>query len=750
MKILFHDKHSERTSKLLLALCNVILLLAVVGFAIGYSNSVQADQEQTARDTFCSTVETMKQISTRYLDGERAYVSDWVAYIEGQNMTEDEALEYLRTINSSSDRIAHIVDMDTFEARSTYQRSDGDDVSIYQTFLQRKEKGDGNMQLFVDNMQRMYNGKASVLGKYKIYESQITAISVGARVNLRQADGSTKGYLLLRVIPVESMRKNWIFPTEYAAAEIGLITQTCDYVIASNSMRSENFIEFVRAYTYPDDYNRADEILTHLAESNSGLLTLKNSKGEDCYWYFSRLDGYEGLDILGYIPQAKLLRSNDNWNLVLLICGTVLLLALLDGGYILAINRRLRETAKLAEQASEAKTQFLSSMSHDIRTPLNAVLGMTELAKKRVDDAQYVQECLNKISVSGSHLLTLINDVLEISKVESGKTTLNPAPFAVEELVASLESITRSQADGRGLRFTVERGPLEYPVLVGDKLRLSQVYLNLLNNAVKYTNPGGAIRMEVREQPCAEDSSRTELVCIVADNGIGMSDEFQRTMYDSFARAADSRIDKTQGTGLGLAIVQRMVELMGGTVACESTLGEGTTFTVCIPLLTARVEDLPRTIPLQEDGPDGGDLNGVRILIAEDNDLNWEIIQTMLEEHGLRCTRAENGQQCIDMLTEAPPGSYELVLMDVQMPVLNGRDAARRLRASGREDLRRIPIAAMTADAFAEDVQSCLDAGMDAHLAKPVDLEKVLATIRRLRRKNDPAKAGLDGGESSK
>ena len=738
LKSLFHNRHSERTGKLLLVLCNVILLLAVIGFAIGYSSSVRADQQQTARDTFCSTVETMKQISIRYLDGERNYVRDWAAYIEDQNMTEDEALEYLRTINSSSDCVAHIVDMDTFAARSSYRRTDGDDVSTYQTFLQREQNGDTNMQLFVENMQRMYSGKAAVLGKYKIYESQITAISVGERVNLKQADGSTKGYLLLRVIPVESMKKNWIFPTEYAAAEIGLITQTCDYVIASNAMRSENFIEFVRAYSFPNDYNKADELLTRLAENSSGLLSLKNSKGEDCYWYYSRLDGYEGLDILGYIPQAKLYRTHDNWTLVVLICGTVLLLALLDGAYILSINRRLRETAKLAEQASEAKTQFLSSMSHDIRTPLNAVLGMTELAKKRVDDAPYVQECLNKISVSGGHLLTLINDVLEISKVESGKTTLNPAPFAVDELVDNLESITRSQADGRGLQFTVERPPLAYPALVGDKLRLSQVYLNLLTNAVKYTNAGGAVRLEVQEEPCAEEG-KAVLVCSVADNGIGMSEEFQQTMYDSFARAADSRIDKTQGTGLGLAIVRRMVELMGGTVDCASTLGEGTTFTVRIALPTARVEDLPRTAAVPENDADGGDLNGVRILIAEDNDLNWEIIQTMLEEQGIRCTRAEDGQKCIDQLMEAPPDTYDLVLMDVQMPVLNGRDAARWLRRCERADLRSIPIAAMTADAFAEDVQACLDAGMDAHLAKPVDLEKVLATIRRLRRKNSPA-----------
>lgn len=726
-------KQSTRLRTLLLVVCNAVLLLAVLFFAVDYSIRVRRDQRETARETFGATVETMKKLSIRYLDSERHYVSDWVAYIENQDMTMDEALDYLRAANSNAERFAHIVDMDTYEARAAeYENADGDDsIDIYKKFTTWKTI---DQNLFLGNMERMFLGQNAVLGKYRIQETQTTVISVGAPVRLRLEDGSHRSYLLLRAIPVESMKKNWIFPTEYADAEIGLITTNYDYVVQSTSMRAENFIEFVRAYNFADDYNGADKLLQQIKEQSSGLLDLKNSKGEDCLWYYSALEDFDGIDILGVIPTADLYpHTESNWTMVFLISGTVLLLACIDGAYILSINHRLRATVKLAEQANDAKTKFLSSMSHDIRTPLNAVLGMTELAKKRVNEPGYVSECLNKISVSGTHLLTLINDILDISKVESGKTVLNPAAFSVEELIRGLESIIRSQADSHGLTFSVEIGPLLQPYLVGDKLRLSQIYLNLLTNAVKYTSPGGHIRLTVREEP-SENGSSADLICIVSDNGIGMSEEFQKTMYDSFSRAEDSRIDKIQGTGLGLAIVKQMVELMGGSILCASAPGEGTTFTVRLTLPTAQADDLPK-LAVEPDDERTSDLSGIRLLIAEDNDLNWEIIQAMLEDQGLHCDRAENGQLCVDTLESLPPDSYDLVLMDIQMPVLNGRDASRKLRQSAREDLRQIPIVAMTADAFAEDVQACLDAGMNAHLSKPVELEKVLTTIRRLCKK---------------
>ena len=720
----------KNTGKSLLILCNVVLMTAAILFAAIYSTRARHAQEQLALEAFQSTVESMKQVSANYLDAERKCAQDWAAYIESQDMSEDEALAYIRAANTQADRGANIVDMETYTARSSVLRADGTDtVSAYQRFATE------GWDLFQDIMQRMFDGQADVLGRYRIQETQYTVISVGTRVQLRQPDGTHKAYLLLRVIPVESMKKIWIFPLEYSQAEIGLITTGGDYVLPSVSMRSENFVEFIRAYNFADDYNGADVVPQQLAANESGLMEYKNAKGEDCYWYYSRLGSSEKLDIVGCIPKAALSPQQTDWSIVTVLFGVLALLVLLDGAHIMGINRRLRAAAKLAEQASEAKTQFLSSMSHDIRTPLNAVLGMTELAKQHVEDTAYVQQCLGKISTSGSHLLTLINDVLEISKIESGKTVLNPEPFWLEELFARIESIVLAQAESRGVEFAVQAHNIVQPCLVGDKLRLSQIYLNLLTNAVKYTNPGGHVRLEVAE--AAGPEGCTLLECVVADDGIGMSEEFQKTMYDSFARAQDSRIDKTQGTGLGLAIAKRLVELMHGTIRCESALGKGTTFTVSISLPAADPEAVAQQEAQQWQAPGSRALQGLSILVAEDNDLNWEIAAAMLQDHGIHCTRAENGRLCVDMLEAAAPGTYDMVLMDIQMPVLNGRDATRLLRRSKRADLRTLPIAAMTADAFAEDVQACLDAGMDAHLSKPIDLQKMLAVIGRLCRRNE-------------
>ena len=732
-------KDKKPVGKAALVLCNILLMAAAVFCTIWYSDNARTSQERLMRENFCTTVDAMRQISERYLSGERTEAANWAAYIQQQHMTMGEAIAYLRTVSDQSDCEAHFVDMDTFQAWSTRETGG---VNIIRGYTDYFSSDDPLLQEYTERMRRMFNGEKYVLGKYRIKESQRIVVSVGQAVTLRQQDGSDRDYLLLRVVPVERMKELWIFPVNYPSAEIGLITTSGDYVIPSQSMRGANFVEFVRAYNFSDDFSGADAMLAPLKTQSSGLMELKDSRGQDCFWYYSRLDEFGDLDIVGYIPVSELSSTVDNVSIVLVVAGVMLLIAIIDGAYILNINRRLRVTADVAEKASNAKTQFLSSMSHDIRTPLNAVLGMTELAQSHMDDPAYVRECLRKISVSGGHLLTLINDILEISRVESGHIKVESAPFGVRELVGELESITRSQAAEHGLRFEVHCGALPEPCLMGDKLRLTQVYLNLLNNAVKYTNPGGSVRLEVGEELRGEGG--VTLVCTVSDTGVGMSPEFQKTMYDSFTRVADSRIDKIQGTGLGLAIVHRMVRLMHGEIACVSAEGEGTAFTVRIPLEAATAAAQRKDTA--EDAASGSDLAGLRLLVAEDNDINWEIISELLRGYGIRCDRALNGRECVDRLNAAPPDTYAMVLMDVQMPVLNGRDATRELRTGSREDLRRIPVIAMTADAFAEDVQLCLAAGMDAHVAKPIEIEKVLTTMRRLLSHRD----GSVGGSTDK
>ncbi len=526
---------------------------------------------------------------------------------------------------------------------------------------------------------------------------------------------------------------------------------------------------------------------------------------------------------------------------------------------------RLEDALREARVASEAKTTFLSSMSHDIRTPMNAIVGMTTIASKHLDDRERIEDCLKKIKLSSHHLLTLINDVLDISKIESGKLTLNPVNFSLRDMIAALVNIVRPQVQEKRLQFDLYIHGMDHEIIYADEVRFNQIAINILTNAIKYTPDGGRVVVDL-VQETMPDGKHVRLVFTVADNGIGMSEEFMANMYDIFSRAKDSRINKIQGTGLGLSIVKRMVELMDGTIECSSQVGVGTTFVITMELpigdmgtekpmlpdaevllvdddsifletvkdtlmemgafpetadggaaalemvkarhkagkdydviivdwkmpgmngletVKAIQEAIDGKVPLilasayewsdiEEDARDCGvcgfinkplfrsyiyeklheilrpkeqlaaegeqladNFKGMNILIAEDNELNWEVIAELLDMYGITAKNAENGRVCVDMLSNAPEGTYDMVLMDVQMPVMNGKEAAAAIRASEIPYVRGIPIIAMTADAFAEDIAACIAAGMDDHVSKPVDMDKLFQAMHKILDRRD-------------
>lgn len=388
----------------------------------------------------------------------------------------------------------------------------------------------------------------------------------------------------------------------------------------------------------------------------------------------------------------------------------------------------IRNAAEAQKNANEAKTRFLSTMSHDIRTPMNVISGMTELAARRVDEAEYVAECLGKIKIASNHLLTLTNDILDISKVETGNITLNISRFSIAALVKNIEEIMKPQAMEKEQQIELKRcfGKIEF--LFGDELRINQIFINLISNAIKYTPKKGQVRVDILIEEV--DDSKVQLICIVEDNGIGMSEDFQKKMYDVFARETDGRVNKIEGTGLGLAICKQMIDLMGGTIQCESKEGLGTKFTVKILLEKAESLDIAESI---ENEKKEASLSGMRVLVAEDNDLNWEMIESIFEIYDINADRVENGRQCVEYLEQAEKGIYEAVLMDVQMPILNGKEATKQIRKSQKEWVRNIPIMAMTADAFAEDIEECLEVGMNGHIAKPIDVKKLLCELQKCR-----------------
>ena len=396
-------------------------------------------------------------------------------------------------------------------------------------------------------------------------------------------------------------------------------------------------------------------------------------------------------------------------------------------------NRMAIEDAyRAAKAANEAKTTFLSNMSHDMRTPMNAIIGFSTLLDRDAAQPDKVREYSRKITASGQHLLRLINDMLDMSKIESGQNTLNIAEFSLTELLEDLNAVTQPQTREKKQSLDVKVCGVKGERFLGDRLRLSQILLNLLSNAVKYTPEGGHIELTILGLP---ETSRgyAHLRFQVRDNGIGISPEFVKHIFDPFTRENDSTASGILGTGLGMAITKNLVDLMGGTICVESTPGEGSTFRVELELrYGAQAEETGRQREGALPAPNMNTLEGLRVLVAEDNDINAEILEELLSYEGVSCERTVNGQEVLERFQQAPPGCYDAVLMDVQMPVMNGYEATRAIRKLDRPDAGMIPIVAMTANAFAEDVQNAMEAGMSAHIAKPIDMAVLKDVLKKL------------------
>ena len=389
------------------------------------------------------------------------------------------------------------------------------------------------------------------------------------------------------------------------------------------------------------------------------------------------------------------------------------------------------EALQSAERASKAKTDFLSNMSHDIRTPMNAIIGITTLMKNELHQPEKLAEHLGKLETSGQLLLGIINNILDMSRIESGKTTLNVEKMNLPQQISQLDSIIRQQAGQRRQTFTVNTH-LQHENVLADPNRLNQVLMNILSNAVKYTPKGGHIRLEVEELPRNEHFARYRFV--VQDDGIGMSEEFQKTLFDPFTREEKSGTNKVQGTGLGMAITKSIVDLMGGSISVESAPGRGTRFEVVLEFpIDTESDHAQKVQALPEEAEETSPLSGMKFLCAEDNAINAEILEMLLESKGASCTVCSNGQEIVDAFASVKPGEYDMILMDVQMPVMDGLEATRRIR-NGENPLGRIiPILAMTANAFLEDMQKSKEAGMDEHLSKPVDIAALEQTVKRFR-----------------
>ncbi len=458
------------------------------------------------------------------------------------------------------------------------------------------------------------------------------------------------------------------------------------------------------------DENRMVSYLTNLTRKKGAILS---------YGIFHNkiYDGSIGLIRFG--------KEDLNWSEDEEICiqklGRAIHQALLFSRLSKVEEERRRQQEKL-EIALKAKSTFLNNVSHDIRTPMNAVMGFTQLAMENIADMDSVRDYLDKIKVSGEHMLHIINDVLDMSKIESGKLELKTCSMNLEEEILSAMEMVRSAMEKKGLAFHTEISLVEN-CIIGDPVRLKQILVNLLTNSVKYTNTGGDVWLRANQTGIHDDGTGTYCI-IVKDSGIGMSEEFQKHIFKNFERERNATVSGIQGTGLGLAICKELVELMGGTIVCESKMGEGTTFTVTF---CAKVENMPQK---QIADPFANvNFSGKRILLVEDNVLNREIAASILETKGLEIVEAEDGAVAVEKMKKAVPGEYDLILMDIQMPFMNGYQATKTIRNLENRELAEIPIIAMTADAFSEDREKAFAAGMNEHLAKPINFHKLFQLL---------------------
>ena len=531
-----------------------------------------------------------------------------------------------------------------------------------------------------------------------------------------------------------------------------VIRKDGSYVVGNQGDTHENYFDRLASLFDGQDLDGDDcveklEAAMHAGEDYSSVVRDGGSRRHIyctnlpyCDWYLVTVLPFEGLD-------DAISGMGSRW-LTLVYAASCAVIAMLlylffrylklfrgqvselkrVNGEMDAARRSAEEARREAEQANRAKQEFLSSMSHDIRTPMNAIVGMTSLALDNTDSPEQVRDYLGKIALSSKHLLGLINDVLDISKIESGKMLLNLETVPLQEAVDSIVNIIQPQAAAKNQQFRVTLREILSENVRCDGVRLNQVLLNLLGNSVKFTPEQGAVELTVYQEALPEDASRVRTHFLVRDTGIGMSKEYQQVIFESFSREDNTRVRKTEGSGLGMAITKYIVDAMGGTISVHSEQGRGSEFHVAF--------DLERAAAPAAQAADGGertggvDLKGKRILLAEDNELNWEVARELLSILELELDWAENGEICAEKFRKSPVGYYDAILMDVRMPVMDGYEATAAIRGLERGDAA-VPIIAMTADAFSEDIQRCLACGMNDHLAKPIDIETVARKLKK-------------------
>lgn len=835
--------------KFILLIANIIIIAFVILFISNYAKHERQIDREIEMNSFKNITFSAELVTTNYLEGEQRTCNSWANYINSRAITMQQAVDYVTTAKTNARVSGHIININTLKGLSTNANPNNpEDFTVSYEYLPILHTADE------------LKGEINVT---RSYTNPVTGIQSIAFYNiielLNEETGVKESAYLLRVVPVSTVEEKWAFPTDkYKNADIAIIDQDGNYIIKGNAFKNSNIFEFYDSYNSKSSPDYID--LKSTLKQTSGTFEMKNSKGQQSFNAFTIVNTNKEWYVVSTIPIDDLSSNTIDWALLGIVVVSLVLLMILDIISMLSLNHKLQIAAKAADAANQAKTDFLSTMSHDIRTPMNAIIGLTTITEKNIHDPVSVATNLKKISMASNHLLTLINDILDISKVESGKITLAPVSFSIVESAENLVNISQPIVREKEIDFRFRIKNITNEFLFADKLRINQIFINILSNALKYTPKGGRVCVDMNEEPSETQGSIT-LNYTVTDTGIGMSKGFMEKMYEPFVRQTDSRINTIQGTGLGLAITKQMIDLMNGSIECQSQVGEGTTFKISLTIPVSEMQEAEMVLPpinvlliddddvlletaqdtlkvlganaevagssseglsllehsikdknpfniiildwqmpgmngieltrkirekagndipillvsaydwsnIEEEAKNAGingfiskplfrsslykkisevlniqteqdaqeesdtDIAGMNILIAEDIDINYEIVSTFLEMHGITSVRAANGEEAVTLMESAVEKQYDMIFMDIQMPVMNGLDATRAIRKLPNPVARTIPIIAMTADAFSENVAECMKAGMNGHIAKPIDVKLVIKEIRRIK-----------------
>lgn len=538
-------------------------------------------------------------------------------------------------------------------------------------------------------------------------------------LHLTNPDHTITPYTLLAVSQSRSFSSLIELNGGYPGMATVFIDKDGNYIIGSSEFKANNLFQYFYEYNNLS-LDEKTKCIKQFSDAPNGEFFFQNSRKDDCVYAYTSVPTTDWYCV-SCVPVASFRMNNSHIPFIIWI--TVLLLALMFFNilWLNFLNRKLKTSVQNEKKAGEAKTEFLSRMSHDIRTPLNVIIGMTQLAQKE-DNPPKTQRYLNNVNQSSNFLLSLVNDILDLNKVESGKMELHPEPYSFEQFSSNIKAIIVPLCTQKNLEFKIDSDEYSHFYLL-DPVRINQIFFNILSNSVKFTASGGHLSLSCKETP----NGKTVLLTFIAtDDGIGMSQEFQKHMFEAFTQETNNTTLTYQGTGLGLTIVKRLVDLMNGTLRVQSELGKGTSFYITIPTqLTAPV--LEKGTPVSS----SVSLAGKHILLFEDNELNAEIATALLTDQGMLVTTVQNGKIGVETFAQSAEGQYDIVLMDLRMPVMNGFEATKKIRTLERNDAKTIPIIAMTANAYDIDIQNCLEAGMNAHLSKPINQNELITVLTK-------------------